>query len=111
MTYQELEAFVEFQHQFFLEQGREKSATEKERTFARTLKLGEEYGELVDRVMASCGNQRSTKIGDDIQSELEDEFSDVLISLLLLAKDRGVNILDGIDRKVERIKQKHNKQV
>lgn len=108
MTLQDFQQFIEDQHAFFK---RGKRQTRKDRIFARTIKLGEEYGELCDEVLASVGDQRKTKLAKEKAGDLEGEFADVLIVLFMLAKAMDVDVMQALDTKVKKIKSKHNKQV
>ncbi len=107
MTIEDFRQFIDEQHAFF---AKAKKQTKKDRVFARTIKLGEEYGELCDQVLASVGDQRKTKLARGKANDLESEFADVLIVTFMLAKAMNVDIMQALDRKVKKIKEKHNKQ-
>ena len=108
MTFEAFQEFIEAQHEFFR---KIKKQTRKDRIFARTIKLGEEYGELCDQVLASMGDQRRTKLVKEKAGDLEGEFADVLIVLFMLAKAMDVDIMQALDQKVKKIREKHNKEV
>jgi NTP pyrophosphatase (non-canonical NTP hydrolase) len=108
MTLEEFQQFIETQHAFFR---KVKKQTRKDRIFARTIKLGEEYGELCDQVLASMGDQRRTKLVKEKAGDLEGEFADVLIVLFMLAKAMDVDVMQALDQKVKKIREKHNKEV
>ncbi len=108
MTIEELQKFIDDQHALFR---KVKKQTKKDRIFARTIKLGEEYGELCDQVLASVGDQRKTKLAKGKTHDLEDEFADVLIVTFMLAKAMNVDIMRALDHKVQKIREKHNKQL
>ncbi|TSC79996.1 MAG: Uncharacterized protein G01um101429_308 [Parcubacteria group bacterium Gr01-1014_29] len=109
MTLEEFQKFIDEQDAFFRSLG--KSASERERVLARTVKLSEELGELCDEVLASQGFQRAGKMETRDQNGLGDEFADVAIVTFLLAKSMNVDIMAALDRKVKKIKEKHNKQL
>jgi NTP pyrophosphatase (non-canonical NTP hydrolase) len=108
MTFENFQQFIEAQHAFFRKVKRQ---TKKDRIFARTIKLGEEYGELCDQVLASVGDQRKGKLAKEKAGDLESEFADVLIVLFMLAKAMDVDVMKALDTKVKKIKAKHNKQL
>lgn len=83
--------------------------TDREHIFARVIKLGEEYGELCDEILASEGDQRKDKLNDN--HDLEGEFADVVIVAFLLAKAMNVDMKLALANKTEKIKEKHNKQL
>lgn len=105
MTLQEFRQFIDAQHEFFR---KEKRQTQKDRIFARTIKLGEEYGELCDAVLASVGDQRKTKLMKEKPGNLESEFADVMIILFMLAKAMDVDIMKTLDTKVATIRKRYN---
>ena len=107
MTLTEFEDFIDEQHAFFRKMKRQ---TKKDRIFARTIKLGEEYGELCDAVLALVGDQRKGKLAKGKLGDLEGEFADVLIVLFMLAKAMDVNVMQSVDYKVAKIKKRNNEQ-
>jgi NTP pyrophosphatase (non-canonical NTP hydrolase) len=109
MTIEELQKFIDEQDAMFRAL-REDDFSEREHMFARTIKLGEEYGELCDEVLASIGGQRKDKMKDHASTDLQDEFADVVICTFMLAKALNVNIMQAIDHKVPKIREKLNKQ-
>ena len=58
----------------------------------RAAKVSEEYGELMDEVMASLGLQRADKLARYDRENLEKEYADVAISLHLLGLALGLDI-------------------
>jgi NTP pyrophosphatase (non-canonical NTP hydrolase) len=110
MTFQELEAFIDEQDALF-RRVKDTNYTERERAFARTIKLGEEYGELCDEVLASFGDQRKDKLGNDARKNLEGEFADVVIVAFLLAKSMNVPMGPALSAKIAKIREKHNTQL
>lgn len=104
MTIEELQKFIDEQHEFFR---KVKKQTKKDRIFARTIKLGEEYGELCDEVLASVGDQRKTKLVKEKVGDLEGEFADVVIVTFMLAKAMDVDIMQALDHKVKKIRERN----
>lgn len=82
--------------------------TESEEILARTIKLGEEFGELCDEILASRGDQRKEKLINYNPENLPKEFADVIIAALLLAKAAGVDIEDALTKKTETINYKND---
>jgi len=107
MTFKELQDFIESQDALFRSL---KSQSERERVFARTIKLGEEYGELCNEVLASVGDQRKDKLNGKTR-DLEGEFADVVIVAFMLAKAMNIDIGTALAKKIKTIKEKHNKQL
>jgi NTP pyrophosphatase (non-canonical NTP hydrolase) len=110
MTFEEFQMFVEKQSEFLRTRGGSKQ-TRKEWIYSRTIKFGEEYGELCSEVLSSVGDQRKSKLKKADRETLEDEFSDCLIVLFLLAKALDVDIMRSVGRKAEKIQKKHNKEL
>lgn len=71
------------------------------RVFARTMKIVEEFGELADEILTSMKLQRPSKIQNFLHTNLQDEFADVLASLLLLAHELDIDVEEVMKRKIE----------
>ena len=111
MTFEIFQSFVEEEHQILRSLKGTLNYSQRERVFARMIKLGEEYGELCDQVLARMGDQRKDKLVGWQSSDLEDEFADVVITTFLLAKSMDVDIMQALDHKIEKIRLKHTKQM
>jgi NTP pyrophosphatase (non-canonical NTP hydrolase) len=109
MTFEELETFISNQDEILGSKKPEYS--ERERAFAYTVKLGEEYGELCDAVLAHMGDQRKDKLAAKDESELRGEFADVTIVTFLLARRLGVDMSSALKEKIGTIQKKHNAQL
>ncbi len=73
---------------------------ENQRVFARTMKVVEELGELSDEILTSMNLQRNSKIAKFSRENLEDEFADVLGSLILLSCELDIDVEEVIKRKI-----------
>ena len=71
-----------------------------QRVFARTMKIVEELGELSDEILTSMNLQRDSKIAKFSRENLEDEFADVLASLILLANEVDIDVEAVIKKKI-----------
>jgi NTP pyrophosphatase (non-canonical NTP hydrolase) len=69
--------------------------------FARTMKIVEELGELADEILTSMNLARDTKIANFSRENMEDEFADVLASLVLLANELDIDIEKVIKKKLK----------
>lgn len=108
MTTEELRKFIDEQDAFFRER-RKGDFSDREHVLARTIKLGEEFGELCDQVLASIGGQRKDKLAAQEADSLKNEFADVLITTFMLAKAMDVDIMQALDHKVQKIRERRNK--
>jgi len=70
------------------------------RTFARTMKIVEELGELSDEILTSMNLQRNSKIQQFSRQNIEDEFADVVGSLILLALELDIDVEEVMKRKI-----------
>ncbi len=70
---------------------------------ARTIKLTEELGELCQEVLAHYSLQREQKLNVSNEKKLSEEFADVLITTLLLAKSMDVSVEKALENKIEKI--------
>jgi len=73
---------------------------------ARTVKLGEEFGELCEEVLAYNSLQRRQKLGNYNEENLREEFADVIITALLLARSMNVNIETALETKMQKLNQR-----
>ncbi|MBR9681386.1 MAG: hypothetical protein GOV00_01150 [Candidatus Altiarchaeota archaeon] len=73
---------------------------------ARTVKLGEEVGELCEAVLSNLSLQwkHKPKVSRD---ELEKEFADVVITTLLMAHSMDVDVRGALERKIQVIKNRN----
>ena len=78
----------------------------EQRTFARTMKIMEELGELSDEILTSMNLQRNTKIAKFSHQNIEDEFADVLGSLILLGIELDIDLSQVMKRKIEFTKKR-----
>ncbi len=72
-----------------------------QRVFARTMKIVEELGELSDEILTSMNLQRNSKIAKFSRENLEDEFADVLGSLILLGCELEIDVEAIIQKKID----------
>lgn len=70
------------------------------RIFARTMKIMEELGELSDEILTSMNLQRNSKIAKFSQQNIQDEFADVLGSLILLGIELDIDVEEVMKRKI-----------
>lgn len=73
---------------------------------ARTVKLGEEFGELCEEVLAYNSLQRKQKLDNHDKENLPEEFADVIITTLLLAKSMNVSIETALEKKMQKLNQR-----
>lgn len=104
MTLEDFQRFIDEQDALFRHAGA--SQTERERIFARTVKMAEEFGELCGEVLASAGDQRKEKLTEHTPETFKDELADVLITTFLLAKSMNIDLMSALDSKVQKIKER-----
>ncbi len=74
---------------------------------ARTVKLTEELGELCEEVLLHNSFQRKEKLDIHQKENLPEEFADVIITTLLLAKAMEVDIEKALGKKIEKINNRY----
>jgi NTP pyrophosphatase (non-canonical NTP hydrolase) len=74
---------------------------------AQTVKINEELGELYNEVLNHCSLQRKEKLDNTDKRAIEEEFSDVLITTLLLAKRMDVDIEKALEEKINKINKRY----
>ncbi len=72
----------------------------QQRVFARVMKIVEELGEFSDEILTSMNLQRNSKIAKFSEQNVEDEFADVLGSLILLGIELNIDVEAVIKRKI-----------
>ena len=81
-------------------------SNKEEWILARTVKLGEEFGELCEEVLAYNSLQRRQKLDNHDEESLQEEFADVIITALLLAKSMNINIETALEKKMQKLNQR-----
>ncbi len=71
------------------------------KVFARTMKIMEELGELSDEILTSMNLQRNSKIAKFSKENVEDEFADVMASLILLGIELDIDVEKVMKKKIE----------
>lgn len=72
----------------------------QQRIFARTMKIVEELGELSDEILTSMNLQRNSKIANFSRENIEDEFADVMASLILLGNELEIDVETVLKKKI-----------
>ncbi len=80
---------------------------QEKRILARTVKLTEELGELCDEVLSHSSLQRKQKLSEHNKDNLPEEFADVIITALLLAKSMDIDVEKALEKKVEKINKRY----
>lgn len=75
-------------------------------TFARTVKMNEEVGELNEAILKYFFLKKSKEAKAFTKRDLEDEFADVVITTFLLAERMKVDLWQALENKVEKIKKR-----
>jgi NTP pyrophosphatase (non-canonical NTP hydrolase) len=74
---------------------------------AQTVKINEELGELYNEILKHCSLQRKEKLDNMDKKDIEEEFSDVLITTLLLAKSMDIDIENALKEKISKINKRY----
>ena len=82
-------------------------SNQEKRILARTIKLTEELGELCNEVLAHNSLQRKHKLNNHSKGNLPEEFADVIITTLLLAKALNIDIKKALEKKIEKINKRY----
>ena len=107
MELKELLEFIDLENKRLIERFGKNSSTQQERILARTVKLTEELGELCNEVLAFNGDQRQEKLDKHDKNNLPNEFADVIITTLLLAKSMNVDVRKALVNKIEKINKRY----
>ena len=74
---------------------------------AKTVKLNEEVGELCNDILSILQLQRASKLERFEKNNFYQEFADVIITLLHLAKHTNVDVDRAVKEKIKTIKNKY----
>jgi NTP pyrophosphatase (non-canonical NTP hydrolase) len=85
------------------------SIDQEKRILVRTVKMTEEIGELCDEVLAHNSLQRKEKLDAHDANNLSEEFADVIITTLLLAKAMDVDITKALENKISKVNKRYEK--
>lgn len=80
---------------------------DEKRALARTIKLVEEVGELCEEILLHSNLQRRKKLDNKNKDNINGEFADVLITVLLLAKLMKVDVNKAIFDKIKEIDKRN----
>ena len=105
MELRDLLRFIEIEDEKLKKRYRSYSNRE-EVILARTVKLGEEFGELCEEVLAYNSLQRKQKLDNHDKENLPEEFADVIITTILLAKSMNVSIETALEKKMQKLNQR-----
>jgi NTP pyrophosphatase (non-canonical NTP hydrolase) len=81
-------------------------SNEEEVILARTVLLGEELGELWEEALLYNSLQRRQKLDNHDKESLGEEFADVIITTLLLARSMNVSIETALETKMQKLNQR-----
>jgi NTP pyrophosphatase (non-canonical NTP hydrolase) len=103
MINDELDEFIEYEYERLVDIYNVKNRDDA--LFPMTIKIMEELGELSEEVLASKSLQRPDKLKNR-KSKIEEEFADVILTTLLLARNMNVDMKSAIKNKIEKIKKR-----
>ena len=79
---------------------------EIDRIVRKTLKIGEELGELNEAVLAEMGLQRQEKLDSYKREDLEKELADVVISALTLARYLNIDLEEWLLKRLDFVEKR-----
>jgi len=85
------------------------SSDYEKRVLSRTVKMQEEVGELCEEILASQNDQRKEKLKKHNQETMEGEFSDVLITVMLLAEILKIDLDEALNNKIKKNDKRYKK--
>lgn len=80
-----------------------------ERAQTLMLKLGEEYGELCEAMLARVGFQRKEKLEKSSAGDVGDELADVIVTALALAVNLDLDIEEIINDELGTVRERFGK--
>lgn len=101
MIFSELITFIDQENKRLVRQYHDKATDPEKLLLYRTVKLGEEFGELCDEILALNKSQRKEKLKEE--DNLSEEVADVLFTTLLLARMLKVDVTKAIKQKMKKV--------
>lgn len=80
--------------------------SQKEEVLGRIVKVIEELGEFSNEALSYMGKQRADKLKKFDNKNVEEEFCDVLISLLTIADQMNFDIEKSLIKKIGKLKKR-----
>lgn len=80
-----------------------KGQTQREKLYARTIKLNEEVGELCEEILAHNNDQRKDKLENKSKNNIAHEIADVLIVTLLIAETLQIDSNKALEEKIKKV--------
>lgn len=106
MTLEELIQFINQVDKKLIDYYGDRKIDKEKMVLYRTVKLGEEFGELCDEILSSSASQRKEKLNRVKKNNLPDEFADVLFTTLLLARSMDIDMEKAIKSKIRKINKR-----
>jgi NTP pyrophosphatase (non-canonical NTP hydrolase) len=75
--------------------------------FAMVVKIGEEFGELCQEVLYHTSLQGKHKMHKFNKENLPEEFADVLLTTLILAKEMNIDVEKALENKIKKIEKRY----
>ncbi|MBU1246336.1 MAG: MazG-like family protein [Nanoarchaeota archaeon] len=75
----------------------------EKKILGRTVKLSEELGELSNEILSHLSLQRKGKLENQKKDKLSEEFADMIITTLLVAKSMNIDIEKALEKKIKTI--------
>ena len=105
----EIKEIMDFINRSLSEWGKKSFYRDQDRTkriFSQALKITEEVGELSSEILWTLWFVRQEKLYKYTQESLMDEFADVVLSTIRLAKFMDIDISLALKNKIEKIKSR-----
>lgn len=80
--------------------------SKREKIMSHSIKLIEEVWELNSEILIKLWRARKQKIDNYNETNLENEFADVLLSVLILSKELDIDINKSITNKINKINKR-----
>lgn len=106
MEIQELVDFAEWTVSWDGGKGFYRSDDMEKRVMASTMKLTEEAGELTEEILGKLGLQRKAKEWQYNDQTLADEFADMILVTIRLARMMDIDIQTALGDKMKKIKER-----
>ncbi len=104
MISKELLEFIDWEHKRLREF--KTCCSHESRVKSRVIKLMEEVGEFSGEILGYFNDQRTDKLENYSLESLNNEFADIIITTLLIAKELGIPVKSALKYKIDKIKKR-----
>jgi len=83
--------------------------SEKEKILTQVAKISEELGEFINEILLNLSLARDEKLQELDKKNINNEFADVIISSMIVAKLLNIDIESALENRIKILKERGNR--